>query len=60
MMGVLFDICVQIMIVGAKFLGITYKEFNIWLFVIIHPIITLYFFWLYRKYKKKFNNAKSN
>lgn len=36
-----FDWCVEFMIDGAHFLGITYKEFNVWLFVIIHPAITL-------------------
>jgi hypothetical protein len=50
----LFDICVELMISGSKFLGITYKEFNIYLFVIIHPLLTLYFFILNRYYKNKF------
>ena len=40
-MNEIFDWCVQFMIDGAHFLGITYKEFNVWLFVIIHPAITL-------------------
>ena len=34
----LFDICVDILIWIAEVFGITYKEANIWIFVIIEPI----------------------
>lgn len=40
----------------AKIFGISYEELNIWVFIIIHPLITLILFiWvlsLYRKIKK--------
>jgi hypothetical protein len=37
----LFDICVDILYWIAGVFGITYKEANIWIFVIIEPIIFL-------------------
>lgn len=40
-MNELFDICVDILYWIANITGWTYKEANIWIFVIIHPILTL-------------------
>ena len=40
-MNELFDICVDILYWISDVTGWTYKEANIWIFVIIHPIITL-------------------
>ena len=40
----LFDICVSILHWIADVTGLTYKQANIWIFVIIHPIITLALF----------------
>ena len=40
----LFDICVEILYWIADTTGLTYKQANIWIFVIIHPIITLALF----------------
>ena len=40
----LFDICVEILYWIADATGLTYKQANIWIFVIIHPIITLALF----------------
>jgi hypothetical protein len=40
-MNKVFDWCVRFMEVVSPKLGLTYKEFNVWLFVIIHPLITL-------------------
>lgn len=38
---VVFDRCVDILIVSANAFGITYKEINVWIFVIIWPILTI-------------------
>jgi hypothetical protein len=51
-MDTIFNICVKIMIVGSHILGISYKQFNVILFVILHPAITLILYFKYRKYKK--------
>lgn len=41
MMDKTFDWCVQILIYWANAFGITYKEINVWAFVIIWPILTI-------------------
>lgn len=57
-MNTLFDICVAILQYIGNVTGLGYKAANIWIFVIIHPLLTLYFFNLYRKYKNKYNSLK--
>ena len=37
-----FQICVFILVDLANFLGISYEEINVWIFVIIWPLITVY------------------
>ena len=41
MMDKTFDWCVEILIYWANVFGITYKEINVWVFVIIWPIMTI-------------------
>ena len=41
MMDQIFDWCVDILVYWAGVLGITYKEINVWVFVIIWPILTI-------------------
>ena len=41
MMDQIFDWCVAVLVYGANALGITYKEINVWVFVIIWPLLTL-------------------
>ena len=36
---VTFDWCIQLLLNVADYLGITYEEINIWLFVIILPLV---------------------
>jgi hypothetical protein len=40
-MDAIFDCCVAVLIYFAGVFGITYKEINVWVFVIIWPILTL-------------------
>jgi hypothetical protein len=40
MMDQIFDWCVNVLIYWAGMLGITYKEINVWVFVIIWPLLT--------------------
>ena len=40
-MDAVFDWCVEILVYFAGVFGITYKEINVWVFVIIWPILTL-------------------
>lgn len=41
MIDAIFDWCVQALVYFAGVLGITYKEINVWVFVIIWPALTL-------------------
>lgn len=41
MMDQIFDWCVNVLVYWAGILGITYKEINVWVFVIIWPIVTI-------------------
>ena len=41
MMDKTFVWCVEILIYWANVFGITYKEINVWVFVIIWPIMTI-------------------
>jgi len=40
-MDQIFDWCVDVLVYGAGILGMTYKEINVWVFVIIWPILTV-------------------
>ena len=40
-MDQIFDWCVNVLVYWAGMLGITYKEINVWVFVIIWPILTI-------------------
>lgn len=41
MMEQIFDWCVRVLVYWAGILGMTYKEINVWVFVIVWPILTL-------------------
>ena len=54
----LFDICVEILYWIADITGLTYKQANIWIFVIIHPIITMALFIIVLWQRKKIMGNK--
>ncbi len=41
MMDRIFDWCVNVLVYWAGVLGMTYKEINVWVFVIVWPILTI-------------------
>jgi hypothetical protein len=41
MMDQIFDWCVNVLVYWAQVFGITYKEINVWVFVILWPILTI-------------------
>ena len=41
MMNSIFDWCVDVLVYWAGILGITYKEINVWVFVIVWPMATI-------------------
>ena len=40
--------------VMSNALGITYQQLNVILFVILHPMITIYLYYQYKTYKKRY------
>lgn len=40
-MDPIFDWCVNVLVYWAGIFGITYKEINVWVFVIIWPLLTI-------------------
>tara|TARA_B100000963_G_C22067513_1_gene426616 strand:+ start:55 stop:273 length:219 start_codon:yes stop_codon:yes gene_type:complete len=49
----IFRICVYILVDLADLIGISYEAINIWIFVIIQPLLIIIFFVLWRKEKNK-------
>jgi hypothetical protein len=41
MVNSIFDWCVHVLVYWAEVLGITYQAINVWIFVIIWPILTI-------------------
>ena len=41
MMDKIFDWCVNVLVYWAGIIGITYKEINVWVIVIIWPVVTV-------------------
>jgi len=41
MIDAIFDYCVHILVFLAGQTGLTYKEINVWIFVILWPFLTL-------------------
>ncbi len=59
-MDTIFWICVKLMVLISDLMGISYQQLNVILFVIIHPIITIVLYFLYKKYKNLYLQLKQN
>ena len=57
-MGELFDICVAILYWISDITGLTYKEANIWIFVIIHPLLTIFLFYYVLRLRKQIKKLR--
>ena len=55
-----FKICVITLVDLAEVLGITYEEINVWIFVIIWPILTFYLITRNILLKKKLRKLMPN
>ncbi len=53
LMGEFFDWCVAVLHWIGEVTGTTYEEANIWVFVVIHPLITLILLILWIRSLKK-------
>ena len=57
----LFDACVEFLRWLGTLVGLSYKEINIWIFVIIEPIIfILMLFWILKLRRKLKNKSYKN
>ncbi len=57
-MSELFDVCVAILYWISDITSLTYKEANIWIFVIIHPLLTFFLFYYIIRLRKQINNLR--
>jgi hypothetical protein len=58
MIDAIFDLCVQLLVWLADLLGITYKAVNVWIFVIIWPILTLGLIWIVFRQRRQINQLE--
>lgn len=58
-METIFWICVRLMQLASHFLGISYQQLNVLLFVLLHPALTIFLFFRYRKYKRLWKEAQT-
>lgn len=54
MMVEIFQVCVDVLRNISSYLGCSYEEINIYIFLILHPTITLHFILKYRRANKEF------
>lgn len=59
-MNELFDQCVNILYLIGETCNISYKEANIWIFVIIEPILFLAMLYIIIKQRRKIKNLNNN
>ena len=50
---IIFGWCVDLLIKWAELLGLTYNEINVWIFVIIEPLIFLIMLFMILKQRMK-------
>ena len=58
-MNEVFDICVAILICIADLFEVTYKEANIWIFVIIEPILFIAMLYMIIKQRREIKLSKN-
>ena len=51
--------CIRFLYKASDYLGMSYEEINVWLFIIIQPGLIIYFFWSSNKWKKKYFKIKT-
>jgi len=59
-MNELFDRCVNILYLIGETCNISYKEANVWIFVIVEPILFLAMLYIIIKQRKKIKHLKNN
>ena len=57
-MNLIFDLCVQALYFIADFFSISYKEVNVWIFVIIQPLAFVFMIITILKQRRKIKGKK--
>jgi len=57
-MNLIFDLCVQALYSIADFFSISYKEVNVWIFVIIQPLAFVFMIITILKQRRKIKGKK--
>ena len=52
--------CIRFLYKASDYLGMSYEEINVWLFIIIQPGLIIYFFLRCKKWKKRYFKLKIN
>ena len=54
MISEFFNLCVLVLKIMAKYTGMSYELINILIFVILQPLLILFFFYLWRRERHKY------
>ncbi|MBW6536857.1 MAG: hypothetical protein K0B11_17750 [Mariniphaga sp.] len=57
-MNELFNWCVEFLVWLADLVGMTYEEVNIWIFVIIEPLVFVLMLWVIIRQRRKFRKIQ--
>ncbi len=50
--------CIRFLYKASDYLGMSYEEINVWLFIIIQPGLIIYFYLKARTWKLKYNKIR--
>ena len=50
--------CIRFLYKASDYLGMSYEEINVWLFIIIQPGLIIYFYFKARIWKSKYNKIR--
>ena len=59
-MDTVFDWCVSLLNSLAGVVGITYKEINVWIFVIVWPVLSIFMFALIVMQRTRINKLRKD
>ena len=59
-MDTVFDWCVSLLVYLAGIIGITYQEINVWIFVIIWPVLSIFMFALIVMQRARINKLRKD
>ena len=52
--------CIRFLYKASDYLGMSYEEINVWLFIIIQPGLILFFYFRSRSWKKQYQQSSND